>query len=59
MVKKVYDLSGPIRLVERGRARRAVKSIRPPTSNNAHLNLKQVAVLLTAEGRKELRKTRA
>ena len=56
MPTKVYDHCGPIKLVELRTGKQAVKGTKPPTSNNAHLSLEQVAMLLTAEDRKELRK---
>ena len=59
MPEKVYSHAGPIRLVRRGGTKRALESVRPPTSNNAHLSLEQMALLLSAEDRKELRKKRA
>ena len=55
MMHKVYDHSEPIRPVKRGRTEHAASSTRPGTSNNAHLSLKHVALLLTAEDRKALR----
>ena len=58
MPKKVYSHAEPIRLASRG-TKRALESVRPPTSNNAHLRLEQMALLLTAEDGKELRKKRA
>ena len=53
---RVYDHGGPIKLVEARTGKYAAKGTKPPTSNNAHLSLEQVALLLTAEDRKELRK---
>ena len=53
---KVYDHCEPIKLVEMRTGRQVAKGTKPPTSNNAHLSLEQVALLLTAEDRKELRK---
>ena len=59
MPGKVYSHAEPIRLASRGGTKRALKGVRPPTSNNAHLSLEQMALLLTTEDRKELRKKRA
>ena len=55
----VYSHAEPIRLREKSRANQAPKGVEPSTSNNAHLNLGQMALLLTAEDRKELRKKQA
>ena len=59
MPEMVYSHTEPIKLREKGRVGQAPKSMEPSTSNNAHLNLGQVALLLTAEDRKELKKKQA
>ena len=54
--KTVHDHCEPIKLAEMRTGKQVAEGAKSPTSNNAHLSLEQVALLLTAEDRKELRK---